>query len=273
MIKDFNNFIDKSKKLPRNIVDLDNFRKSSYKEPKKLLNIINDDLTLKEELLKIVKFDFIDFKENKRNIVNLIKITNLEFITSLCTAIQISSIFPKNLFAYAITKDEFLYSNVFSIYFTNYWLSKIDKKLRSKVLLPAFLKNISKPIISLTISKNRSIEQFLEEAINTNIENAEEKFIGFKSSILSSNILKSFELSHNLILPISYSNNLEEAPSLFLTSSTVLYAIDNISNPKKLLNEEDILKSVEVLKSINFETEQFLEAINEIKSSISRYIN
>lgn len=273
MLKDFDKYIDKTIKLPKNIVDLDNFRKSSFKNPKELLEIIKKDKSLQLELSKIIEFNFLNFHQYNRSIINLIKITNLEFITALCTAIKISSAVPNNLFAYAVTKDEFLYSNTFSIYFLNIWLAKFDKKLRSSLLLPSFLKNLSKPIISDAISQNKLIEQFLSEISKTDTNTAEEKFISYKSSRVSANILRNWELSHTIILPIAFFEDLENCPDKFKIEATILNIINSITNPKNPLHSKSIDDSIVTLNNIGFETSYFLETINEIKSSIYNSIN
>lgn len=272
MIKNFNKYLQIDEKLPKTIVDLDNFRKSSFENPKELLKIIAEDKNLQAELLKIVEFNFFDFKNNKRTIINLIKITNLEFMTALCTALLISNTLPKNLFAYTIRSDEFLYSNTLSIYFINRWLSKFDNSLKSSLLIPAFLKNISKPIISKAISEHKLAEQFICEINRSSVIAGEEKFTGYKSSRVSANILKHWKLSPNIILPIAFFEDLQNAPEAFKIKSMILNVVNNITNPKEPLNSLDFDKSLVILNEYEFDTIFFKESFNEIKSSIFQVI-
>lgn len=268
MIKNFKQYLNEVPNLPDSINDLDNFRKSKNKNLTDLIAIIKKDKNLYDELLKIMDFDFFDFSNKPRNIQNFIKITNLEFVISLSISILASKTIPTNLFAYAITNDEFLYSNVLSIRLLDLWIGKIDKNLRNELFLSTFLKNLSKPIISKYISENKLTQQFLSEIINSGILKAEEKFVGFTSFRVTANILKNWELSHNIIFPIAFCEDLINSPNSFRLKALIVNLINTICNPREPLKDINIEKVLKDLELFELDKDLFKKAINEIKSSI-----
>lgn len=273
MIKNFTKYMQLVSPLPKVTIELDLFRKSKSKNVEDLSNIIKSDELLHQNIIKIINFNLFDFKKKPKNISNFVAITNLDFVLSIATALTITQTVKLNLYSYAATIDDFLYSNTIASILIDKWIGKFNKELRNELLFPAFLQEISKPLISVAISENKLTENFLSSIASTNnLSLVEEKFIGYKSSRISANILKKLDLSHNIILPIAFCEDLENCPEDFLQKATVLNILKDICNLREPLNENSIHRSLDTLLKHNFKTELFLTQIELIKSNIDKRI-
>lgn len=268
MIKDFAKYIKEIPLLPPIIIELDGFRKSKNRNFKQLIMIIKKDKNLHQDILKIMDFNIFDFSNKPKNISNLISITSLEFVSSLATALSITKSIKINLFSYAVTPDDFLYSNSLAMLVIEMWLKRIDINLKNELLLPAFLQNLSKPIISRAIGENKLTEQFLNEIGNSNINQSEEKFTGFTADRITANILKKWGLSHNIIFPILFSKDLKNCPNEFKLKAFILNIISEISNLREPLVGKNIQNAINEIDEFNLNSDIFSTTISNIKENI-----
>lgn len=269
MIKNFNKYLKDIPNLPPIVVKLDDFRKSKSKNYKQLIMIIKSDKIVYDNILKAISFDFFYFANRPRNIQNFIAITNLEFVTALATGFSIFKTVNINLFSYVVTADEFLYSNCLAMRIIDVWLGRFNKNLKDELLLSSFLQELSKPIISLAINKNKLTDQFLNEIIMLDdVSKAEEKIVGFTSARVTANILKNWQLSHNLIFPIAFCKDLASCPEPFRLKAIILGIVKDICNPREPLNQNAIEKALIELTIFELDCEVFQNAIDSIKESI-----
>ncbi|WP_418184595.1 HDOD domain-containing protein [Aliarcobacter vitoriensis] len=273
MIKNLTKYINNLQKLPDIIIELDSFRKSKNKNSKHLVMLIKKDKNIHQDILKIMNFNIFDFGTKPQNITNFIAITNLEFVTTLATALSITKSINLNLFSYAVTIDDFLYSNVLAMRITDIWIGKIDKSLKNELLLLTFLQNISKPIISLAVSENKLTEKFLNDISNSDdLSQSEEKFTGYKTGRITANILKQWDLSYKIILPILFVQDLLNCPEEFRLKAVILNVINQICNLRDPLCDKNIHKALEDLALFDFDIDIFLASIDEIKNIINKTI-
>lgn len=273
MISNFTKYLNSISKLPKVTVELDIFRKSNRKNVEELSNLIKSDEFLHQNILKIINFNLFDFKGKPKNISNFVLLTNFDFVLSISTALAVMQTTKLNLYSYAATIDDFLYSNTLASILVEKWVGKINKQLRNELLFPAFLQEISKPLISDAISQNKLTEKFLSSIGSMdNLSLVEESFTSYKSSRVSANILKKFDLSHNIILPIAFCEDLENCPQEFLQKAVILNVLKDICNLREPLSQMAINRSLDTLSKYNFETELFLSQINRIKSNIDKEI-
>ena len=268
MIKNFAKYLQNIPNLPEIIIELDSFRKSKNRNFKQLAMIIKNDKNLHLDILKIMDFQIFDFFNKPKNIQNFISITSLEFVCALATSLCFCRSIKTNLFSYAVTFDDFLYSNTLSMLIVEMWLKNSDKKLKDELLIPAFLQDLAKPLISKAISEHKLTEQFLSEINNSNISKAEEKFIGFNSQRISSNILKNWGLSHNIIFPILFSKDLENCPNEFRLKALILNIVSIVSNLREPLLESNIKKAINEIELFGLNSDRFLTTISNINDNI-----
>jgi len=268
MIKNVNSYLSNIPQLPKIVIELESFRKADSKSSKQLANIIKNDLELHSLILKVMDFDIFYFNEKPRSIQNFVIVTNIEFVSTLALSLAIIKTIKSNLFSYAVTMDDFLYSNTLAMRLVDLWIGKISKNLKNELLLPAFLQDISKPIISLIINENKLTEQFLKELSDSHtISEVEKQFLGLFASRISANILKNWELSYNIIFPIAFSDDLTNCPLTFKRKALILNVLKIVCNIREPFKESLIKKVVSKLDLYKLETKPFLEACEEIKGS------
>jgi hypothetical protein len=91
------------------------------------------------------------------------------------------------------------------------WIDSPREDLRNELLLPAFLQDIGKFIISQLIQDDRQTEFFLKSLVETDdISACELEFTGYTCSRISANIFKHWDFSHNIIFPIAFTQDLEK---------------------------------------------------------------
>lgn len=268
MIKDFAKYLQDIPNLPDIVVELDNFRKSKNRNFKQLTAIIKKDKNLHLDILKIMDFQIFNFLNKPKSIQSFISITSLEFVCSLATSLSFSRTIKTNLFSYAVTHLDFLYSNTLAMLIIEMWLRNSDKKLKDELLIPMFLQNISKPIISAAISDNKLTEQFLNEINSSNICKAEEKFIGFNAQRVSSNILKNWGLSHNIIFPILFSKDLENCPNEFRKKALILDIVSFVADFREPLIDKNIKKAISQIELFRLDSDGFFTTICDIFDNI-----
>ena len=268
MIKNFAKYIQNIPTLPEIIIELDSFRKSKNRNFKQLAMIIKKDKNLHLDILKIMDFQIFDFFNKPKNIQNFISITSLEFVCALATSLCFCRSIKTNLFSYAVTFDDFLYSNTLSMLIVEMWLKNSDKKLKDELLIPAFLQDLAKPLISKAISEHKLTEQFLSEINNSNMSKAEEKFIGFNAQRISSNILKNWGLSHNIIFPILFSKDLKNCPNEFRLKALILNIVSIVSNLREPLLESNIKKAINEIELFGLDSNGFITTISNINDNI-----
>src|SRR5574344_1647650 len=235
MIKNFAKYIQNLPTLPEIIIDLDSFRKSKNRNFKQLAMIIKKDKSLHLDILKIMDFQIFDFLNKPKNINNFILITSLEFVCALATSLSFCRNIKTNLFSYAATFDDFLYSNTLSMLIVEMWLKKSDKKLKDELLIPAFLQDLAKPFISQGIS---------------------------------STILKNWGLSHNIIFPILFSKDLKNCPDEFRLKALILNIVSIVSNLREPLLESNIKKAINEIELFGLNSDTFLSTISNINDNI-----
>ena len=268
MIKDFAKYLQNIPDIPEIVVELDSFRKSKNRNFKQLSMLIKKDKNLHMDILKIMDFQIFDFLDKPKNIQNFISITSLEFVCALATSLSFSRTIKTNLFSYAVTPFDFLYSNTLSMLIVEMWLKNSDKKLKDELLIPIFLQNISKPLISSAIGENKLTEQFLNEISSSNTSKAEEKFIGFNAQRVSSNILKNWGLSHNIIFPILFSKDLANCPKEFRKKALILDIVSLVSDFREPLADKNIKKAISEIELFGLDSSSFFTTICNINESI-----
>lgn len=148
------------------------------------------------------------------------------------------------------------------------WLKNSDRKLKDELLIPVFLQNISKPLISQAISENKLTEQFLNDISNSNISEAEERHIGFNAQRVSSNILKNWGLSHNIIFPILFSKDLKNCPNEFKTKAFILDIVGLVSDFREPLTDKNIKKAISQIELLSLDSNGFFTTICNIIDNI-----
>jgi len=148
----------------------------------------------------------------------------------------------------------------------NTWVGKIDKDLKEDLLLPAFLQETGKFIISDIIFENKQKEEFQEQiAITKNLSSVEKEFVGYSCARITANIFKHWNLSHNLIFSIGFVEDLENCPKEYLKKVKILEIVKILADIKNPLSDSNIQRALNKAEEYGFEAETLEKAIESIK--------
>ena len=176
-----------------------------------------------------------------------------------------------NLLAYAVSNQDFIYTSSLATNIVNTWISAIDFDLKNELLLPAFLQEVGKFIISEVIQKEKRTEEFLQELNETkDISFCEEKYMGFSCGRITANVFKHWNLSHNIIFPIAYAEDIDSCPDSFKQKAQILHVIKILCDIRDPLSDRNIEKALKKVALFNLDVEQFLNSIDVIKEVIKQ---
>ena len=171
--------------LPSSVYELENFRKLDSTDTEKLMNIINKDPLVIANILKVANSSMFSFKTKVETLSRAINLLGIKFTISIAIGSAIQELVKSNLLAYAVSNEDFIRSSSLASNIVNTWVSKIDFDLKNELLLPAFLQEVGKFVISQVIQEEKLTEEFLKELEETkDISFCEEKFIGDRKSVV-----------------------------------------------------------------------------------------
>lgn len=265
LIKELNNLPE----LPTHIIELNEFKKEDSINTQKLMRILQKDPLIVANILKIANSSMFGFRSKIDTLSRAINLLGTKFVVSIAIGSSITQTLKANLLAYAATIDDFLFISSLASNIVNIWVEEIDNELKEELLLPAFLQEVGKFIISTVIQEEKRTEDFLKEIEETKeITLIEESFIGYSCARITANIFKKWDLSHNIIFPIAFTSNINDCPSAFKTKAQILQIIKILCDIRYPLSDESIEKALNKVVLYNFDVDKFLNSIESIKSSI-----
>ena len=257
--------------LPSSVYELENFRKLDSTDIEKLTDIISKDPLIVANILKVANSSMFSFKTKVETLSRAINLLGIKFKKIIAIGSAIQETVKSNLLAYAVSNDDFIFSSSLASNIVNTWVSKIDFDLKNELLLPAFLQEVGKFVISQVIQEEKLTEEFLKELEETkDISLCEEKFIGYSCARITANIFKNWNLSHNIIFPIAFAEDLEKCPELFKKKAQILEIIKILCDIRYPLSDFNIEKALKKVASYNFDVEDFLNSIDVIKGVIEQ---
>jgi HD-like signal output (HDOD) protein len=257
--------------LPNSIIELENFRKLENYDVDKLLTIINKDPLMVTTILRVANSSMFGFRSEIDTLSRAINLLGINFTISIAIGSSIQSTIDSNLLAYATTNDDFIFASSLATNIINTWISSVDFDLKNELLLPAFLQQIGKYVISDAIQESKLTEEFLQrlnECDNPSI--VEVEFTGFTCSKITANIFKNWSFSHKIIFPIAFVDEIDKCPESFKKHAQILEIVKILSDIRKPLDEKNIELAVTKASSYGFDIEHLLNSIDVIKEVISQ---
>ncbi len=257
--------------LPSNIIELDNFRNKDSVDVDELMNIIKKDPLIVANILKIANSSMFGFKSKVETLSKAINLLGIKFVISIAIGSSIQNTIKSDLLAYAVTNDDFIFTSSLASNIVNTWISSIDFDLKNELLLPAFLQEIGKFIISEVIQKNKLTEEFLKELEETkNTSFCEEKYMGYTCARITANVFKQWDFSHNIIFPIAFAEDIENCPPEFKKKAQILQIIKILCDVRYPLSDKNIERALKKVVLYKFDIEHFLNSIDVIKEVVNQ---
>lgn len=261
--------IDSLPPLPSSIIELDDFKKVKRSSPEKLLKIIEKDPLMVTTILKIANSSMFGFRSKVDTLSRAIHLLGMNFTISVAMGAVVQDTLKSNLCAYAVSIEDFLYSSALATKIVNTWISSIDFDLKDELLLPAFLQETGKFVISEVIQENKQTEDFLlllDE--KKDIAFCEKEFTGYTCARITANMFKNWSLGHNLVFSIGFVGDLENCPKEFVKKVQILEIVKILTDIRNPLNDYAIEKAIQKVVDYGFDLEHFINSIDAIKEEI-----
>lgn len=255
--------------LPNSVIELENFRRSPEKEPLELLKIIEQDPLIITTLLRVANSAMFGFRSEVETPSRAVNLLGINFTISIALGSVVQDLIKTNLSPYGISTDDFLMTSNLASTIINNWVGEIDFGLKEELLLPAFLQETGKFIISELVQEQGKIEEF-KKALQGDkpLSEIEEDFTGFSCARITANIFKHWNLSHNLIFTIGFVGNLEQCPQEYKRRVKILEVVKMLCDIRNPLSDENITRALELANSYGLEVEALVSAIDKVKAKI-----
>jgi HD-like signal output (HDOD) protein len=148
MKKDLIEEINSLPPLPASVIELEKYKKLDNTDIKKLSSIIEKDPLMVVTILKIANSSMFGFKSKVETLSRAINLLGINFTISIAIGSAVQNTIHSNLLAYAVKNDDFLFISSLASNIVNTWVSTINFDLKNELLLPAFLQEVGKFIIS-----------------------------------------------------------------------------------------------------------------------------
>ena len=255
--------------LPTSISEINKFKNLENTDISQLISIIEQDPLMVVSILKVANSTMFGFRNKVDTLSRAVNLLGVSFTISVAISSAIQNSINNNLLAYAVKNDDFLFSCALASNIINTWVSNINFDLKNELLLPAFLQEVGKFVISQVIQEEKKTEEFLKELEETkDTSYCEEKFTGFTCARITANIFKHWNLSHNIIFPIAFAEDIENCPDSFKKKAQILHIVKILCDIRYPLSDKNVEKALEKVVLYNFDVEHFINSVDVIKGVI-----
>ena len=264
LIKELNNLPEP----PTNMIELNKFKNDNI-DSEKLMKLLEKDPLIVANILKISNSSIFGFRTKVDTLSRAINLLGEKFVISVAIGSSITQNLNPNLIAYSSTIHDFLFISSLASNIVNVWINEIDSELKNELLLPAFLQEIGKFIISSILEDSGKIEEFSKRLNESeDVTSTEESFVGYSCAKITASIFKKWNFSDNIVLPIAYTSDINNCPVDFRKKAQILEIIKILCDIRYPLSDENVQKALNKVILYNFETDKFINSIETIKSSM-----
>lgn len=261
--------IDSLPPLPKSVIELEEFRKQTEKEPLDLLKIIEQDPLIITTLLRVANSAMFGFRSEVETPSRAINLLGVNFTISIALGSVVQDLIKTDLKAYGISTDDFLMTANLASSIVSNWIGPIDYELKEDLLLPAFLQETGKFIISEIVEDNGQVEEFKAQIeTDRDISEVEKEFTDVTCSQITANIFKHWKLSHNLIFAIGFVGNIKKCPPEFTKKVQVLEIVKVLCDVSNPLGDKQIELALAKAKEYDLDPPALDKAINTLKTKI-----
>lgn len=259
--------IDSLPPLPKTILDLEDFKKSTNKDLEVLLKIIEQDPLIIATLLKVSNSAMFGFNNKVENTSRAIHLLGVNFTLSIAFGSAIKNALDIDLGTYGITADTFMSQANLSSNLLKEWLKRVDNTLKEELLLPMFLLETGRFILSGIAIEDKFKEEFHSELVKDplDISSLEKKYFNVTSTQVTSSIFAHWNLSESLIEMIKYTDDVENCPPKYLKEVQILNVVKTICNVTDPLADKFAQVGLEKASSFGLDTKYLEKAIETMQ--------
>lgn len=237
-------------------------------DTKKLLEIINADSSLRTRLFYLSNKSFFSFVNFIQSPSKALSLYGMNFTSSMCIIELIFNTIKFDLRAYSFSYEKYLYLLELTCKIINEFIDEKEIDLKEKLLIPMFIYDIGKFIISKIIYYNKYEKIFKREFIECkNVQIFEKKLFSYSSSEISSLILKYWSFDEEIRDIIIHISN----PSLAKNNKKLVYILDIIQSLNNLsmpYSEHCINEAIRKARDYGFDFKNLEDIINKNKNKI-----
>jgi len=261
--------IDSLPPLPETIIELEEFKKSKDKDPEMLLKIIEKDALIVSTLLKVSNSAMFGFNSSIETLSRALSLLGVNFTLSIAFGSAIKNSLDTDLKAYDIHSDDFMRISNMSSNLISLWISRVDFNLKEELLLPVFLQETGKFIVSDLAKDKGATEKFLSELkTGKEMANVENEFFQTSTSKVTAAIFKHWKLSDKLINMIEYVDDIENCPKEYLEEAQILHIAKIACNVIDPMSDKACEAAIAKAKEFGLPTAPLEKAIEKMQDRI-----
>jgi HD-like signal output (HDOD) protein len=270
MIEEIAKKVDALPPLPKTLIELQEFKKKNVQEPIELLGILERDPLILATLLKVANSAMFGFRHKVETTKKAIELIGINFTLSIAFGSAIKSTLNTNLDAYGTSSEEFLELANMSSNLLNKWVGPWDMKLKEEMLLPVFLQETGKFVLSDIAKENDISDKFLSTIQQNPLEISkyEQEFFGATSAQISSAIFKQWGLDEDLVKVISSVDDVNSCDAELKQQAQVLSIVKMLCNPIDPLGDSVIEAAINQAKGYGLHTRSLEKAIEIMQDRI-----
>lgn len=262
--------VDSLPPLPKTILDLEEFKKSANKDLEELLAIVEHDPLTVATLLKVANSAMFGFNNKVETASRAIHLLGVNFTLSIAFGSAIKNAFKTNLDAYGISADEFMRLANMSSNLLVLWYGRIDNDLKEDLLLPVFLLETGRFILSSIASDENSKDEFLAKIRQnpSDIPAIEKSFFDATATEVTASVFRHWNLSENLINMIAYTDNIDKCPDKFKKHVQIINVIKTMCNVTDPLGDRFIEEGITKAEQFGLDTNSLEKAIEKMQDRL-----
>jgi len=261
--------IDSLPPLPETILKLEDFKKSKDKDPDQLLAIIEKDPLIVSTLLKVSNSAMFGFNSSIETLSRALSLLGVNFTLSIAFGSAIKNSLDTDLKAYDIASDDFMRIANMATNLISLWIARVDFNLKEELLLPVFLQETGKFIVSDLAKDEGTSEKFLSEIQSgKDMAEVENKYYHTSTSKVTAAIFKHWKLSDKLISMIEYVDDIDNCPEQYKQEAQILHIAKIACNVVDPLGEASCEAAIAKAESFGLATGPLKKAIEKMQDRI-----
>ncbi len=259
--------IDSLPPLPKTILDLEEFKRSSTKDLDVLLKIIEQDPLIVATLLKVSNSAMFGFNNKVETTNRSIHLLGVNFTLSIAFGSAIKNALDTDLGAYGMNADKFMRLANMSSNLLSLWIGKVDNALKEELVLPVFLLETGRFVLSGVALDHKISDEFHAKIVAepSNISAIEKEYFDITSTKVTSSIFKHWNLSDTLVNTINFVDDLENCPANYLKEVQILNVVKIICNVIDPLADKFVEAGIAKAKEFGLETRHLEKAIEKMQ--------
>jgi HD-like signal output (HDOD) protein len=262
--------VDSLPPLPKTILDLEEFKKSANKDLEELLAIVEQDPLTVATLLKVANSAMFGFNNKVETASRAIHLLGVNFTLSIAFGSAIKNAFKTDLEAYGISADQFMRLANMSSNLLSLWYGRIDNELKEDLLLPVFLLETGRFILSSVAADENKKEEFLAKIRQNplDIPTIEKNYFNATSTEVTASVFRHWNLSENLINMIAYTDNVDESPDKLKKHVHIINVIKTVCNVTDPLGDKFAQEGIARAKQFGLDTNNLEKAIEKMQDRL-----